>query len=50
MSEEVIPLDKLARVYRKIRDRVQKLSQEYETQIEELKASNRKYRAQLKTT
>ncbi len=38
MSEEVIPLDKLARVYRKIRDRVQKLSQEYETQIEELKA------------
>ncbi len=33
-----IPLDKLAKVYRKIRDRVGKLTQEYETQVEELKA------------
>ena len=35
---EQIPLDKLAKVYRKIRDRIGKLTQEYETQVEELKA------------
>ena len=35
--ETQIPLDKLAKVYRKIRDRIQVLSQEYETKIEELK-------------
>lgn len=34
---EQIPLDKLAKVYRKIRDRIGKLTQEYETQVEELK-------------
>jgi hypothetical protein len=38
MTEEQIPLDKLARVYRKIRSKIQVLSQEYETQIEVLKA------------
>ena len=37
-TEEKIPLDKLARVYRKIRDKVQELTKEYETQVEELKA------------
>jgi hypothetical protein len=35
---EQIPLDRLAKVYRKIRDRIGKLTQEYETQVEELKA------------
>lgn len=34
---EVIPLDKLARVYRKIRDRIQTLTKEYESAVEELK-------------
>lgn len=34
---EQIPLDKLAKVYRKIRDRIGKLTQEYETEVEELK-------------
>jgi len=37
-EQETIPLDKLARVYRKIRDKVGVLTKEYETQIEELKA------------
>ena len=37
-EDEVIPLDKLARVYRKIYTKVQELTQEYESQIEELKA------------
>jgi hypothetical protein len=31
-------MDKLARIYIKIRNRVQELNQEYETQLEELKA------------
>jgi len=35
---ETVPMDKLARIYIKIRNRVQELNQEYETQIEELKA------------
>lgn len=38
MTNEVIPLDKLAKVYRKIYLKVQELTQEYESQIEELKA------------
>ena len=36
-NEEAIPLDKLARVYRKIRDRIQSLTQDYEKTVEELK-------------
>jgi hypothetical protein len=38
MNTETVPLDRLARVYRKIRDKIQVLTQEYETQVEELKA------------
>ena len=38
MIEENIPLDKLARVYRKMYTKVQELTKEYESQIEELKA------------
>lgn len=37
-EEDVIPLDKLARVYCKIYSKVQELTKEYESQIEELKA------------
>lgn len=35
---ETIPLDRLAKVYRKIRTRIQELTTEYETQVEGLKA------------
>ena len=37
MSEQ-IPLDKLAKVYRKIRDQISELTKEYDTQVETLKA------------
>lgn len=37
MENQNIPLDKLARVYRKIRTRIQDLTKEYESQVEELK-------------
>ncbi len=48
MTEEAIPLDKLARVYRKIRDRVQVLTKEYETQVEELKAQQNEIKIAMK--
>ncbi len=45
---EQIPLDKLAKVYRKIRDRIGKLTQEYETQVEELKEQQAEISAAMK--
>ena len=48
MTNEQIPLDKLAKVYRKIRSKIQVLSQEYETQIEELKAQQQEISAAMK--
>jgi len=36
MSEQM-PLDKLARIYRKMRTRIQELTQEYESQVEAIK-------------
>ena len=48
MTEEVIPLDKLARVYRKIRDRVQELTKEFDSQVEELKAQQNEIKIAMK--
>ena len=31
MTEEIIPLDKLAKIYRRIRTKIQELTTEYET-------------------
>lgn len=38
MSEDMIPLDKLAKIYRKIKSEIDTLTQEYDTKIEQLKA------------
>ena len=38
MSEESIPLDKLVKIYRKLRTRMTELTQAYDTQAEVLKA------------
>ncbi len=38
MSEDTVPLDKLAKVYRKLRSKIADLTQEYDTQVEMLKA------------
>lgn len=35
--DEQLPLDQLARIYRRMRTRIQALTQEYESQIEEIK-------------
>ena len=38
MSEELIPLDKLAKIYRKLRGKITELTQEYDTKVEVLKS------------
>jgi hypothetical protein len=48
MTEETIPLDTLARVYRKIRDRVQLLTKEFDSQVEELKAQQNEIKIAMK--
>jgi hypothetical protein len=35
---DVVPLDKLAKIYRKMRDRVSELTREYDTEVEIIKA------------
>ena len=47
-EDEVIPLDKLARVYRKIYTKVQELTLTYETQLEELKAKQDEIKSAMK--
>ena len=47
-NEEVIPLDKLARVYRKIYLKVQELTKDYESQLEELKAKQEEVKSAMK--
>lgn len=39
MTEETIPMDRLAKVYVKIRDKIAELTRDYESQVETLKAS-----------
>ena len=48
MSEDTIPLDKLARVYRKIRDQISTLTKEYDTQVEVLKAQQEEIKNAMK--
>lgn len=38
MTEETVPMDRLAKIYRKIRANIATLTQEYDTKVEELKA------------
>ena len=45
---EQIPMDKLARVYLKIRARIQQLTQQYEYEVEELKAQQDETKTALK--
>lgn len=47
-TTETIPLDKLARVYRKIRDRIQIMTKEYESSVEELKAQQEEIKNAMK--
>jgi len=48
MSEQQIPLDKLAKVYRKMRDQISELTKEYDTQVELLKAQQEEIKSAMK--
>lgn len=48
MSDEVIPLDRLAKVYRKIYTRINELTTEYESQLEELKSQQEEIKNAMK--
>jgi len=48
MDEEAIPLDKLAQIYRKIREKIDTLTKEYDTQVEALKAQQYEIKFALK--
>ena len=48
MSDEAIPLDKLAKVYRKIYTKVNELTVQYESQLEELKAQQEEIKNAMK--
>lgn len=48
MSETAVPMDKLARVYRKMQTRIQELTATYETEVEALKAQQDEIKNALK--
>ena len=48
MSEELVPLDKLAKIYRKLRGKIAELTQEYDTQVETLKAQQEEIKNAMK--
>ena len=48
MDAEAIPLDKLAQIYRKIREKIDALTKEYDTQVETLKAQQDEIKFALK--
>ena len=45
---EPMPLDKLARIYRKMRTRIQELTQQYESEIEAIKAQQQEVINEIK--
>ena len=48
MSEDMVPLDKLAKIYRKIKSEIDALTQEYDTKLEQLKAQQDELRFAMK--
>jgi hypothetical protein len=47
-TETVVPLDKLAKIYRKMRDRVSELTREYDNEVETIKAQQAEIAAAMK--
>ena len=48
MTDEVIPMDRLAKVYVKIRDRISDITKVYETEVETLKAQQAQVSSTMK--
>lgn len=47
-SADLVPMDKLARVYRKMQAEIQRLTREYETQVEEIKIKQEQVKIAIK--
>jgi len=47
-TQEPIPLDRLAKIYRKIKERIDRLTQEYDTEMETLKGQQDEIRFAMK--
>lgn len=47
-DEDVIPLDRLTRIYLKMRAKIQEIEKEYDTKIEELKAQQQEVKNAMK--
>jgi hypothetical protein len=47
-TQEPVPLDRLAKIYRKIKERIDRLTQEYDNEIETLKAQQDEVRFAMK--
>ena len=47
-TENVVPMDKLAKIYRKMRDRVSELTREYDNEVEIIKAQQAEIAAAMK--
>lgn len=48
MSEDAIPLDKLVKIYRKIKTEIDTMTKEYDTKLEELKAAQDEIKFEIK--
>ena len=48
MNDEEIPLDRLVRAYRKVRDAMQKLTREYEEELERLETVKQEFSTEIK--
>lgn len=48
MDDEQIPLDRLVRAYRKVRDAIQKLTRDYETELERLEGIRQGFSTEIK--
>lgn len=48
MSDDLVPMDKLAKIYRKIKSEIDQLTQEYDTKLELLKAQQDELRFAMK--
>lgn len=48
MSDDLVPMDKLAKIYRKIKSEIDQLTQEYDTKLETLKAQQDELRFAMK--
>ena len=50
MEESNVPIDRLVKIYRKIKEKIDTLTQEYDTQVETLKAQQDEIKFALRSS